>query len=199
MTKVRVRVADWRDWKEIQALRALLARPFDGGLYELLHWPVYHVHYAMPLDSKEVIGFTSVVLMEQGAAEDYGTVVAPDWRRQGVASQLRLTQVRDLIEMGWSTLFSLAPSPEAEAWAGTHLAPVEAIEGSTYFAETCTTMLARLLDRGILIPHQLSPDNKARLGYKAGRALQDLARLSAYAEQAVHRAVTRSHYLTKDV
>ena len=109
MTKVRIRLADWRDWKEIQALRNLLDRPFDGGLYELLHWPVYHVHYAMaPTENNEVIGFTSVALMPNGQAEDVGTVVAPAWRRQGIASQLRLTQVRDLMEMGWASVFAVS-------------------------------------------------------------------------------------------
>jgi GNAT superfamily N-acetyltransferase len=193
--RLRIRIADWRDWKEIQALRNLLPRPFDGGLYELLHWPIYHVHYAMPVDSPTVLGFTAVVLAADGEAEDIGTVVAPDYRRQGVASQLRLTQLRDLIEMGWHSLFGEAITPEGNAWAATYMDPVAATKRGVYCGRGAVEAMRALLDRGTPPPHPLSPDNRARLAHKAGRAIEDLRRLAAFADQQMQHARLRKEYL----
>mgnify|MGYP001593995728 CR=1 FL=1 len=193
--KIRVRIADWRDWREIQELRNLLPSPFDGGLYELLHWPTYHVHYAMSTNSNDVIGFTSVVLSIDGEAEDAGTIVAPAFRRQGIASQLRLAQLRDLIEMGWHSLFSLVPSLEGEAWTNTHLEHIASTPAGEYYGNGCVTAMTQLLDAGVPTPHPLSPDNKARLVHKASRAIEDLPRLVAYAEQQFHQAKLRKEYL----
>lgn len=194
-TRVRIRVGDWRDWREIQALRNLLDRPFDGGLYELLHWSTYHVHYAMPDGEDTVIGFSSVRLLPDGAAEDAGTIVHPDWRRKGIASQLRLTQVRDLIEMGWSSLFVPVVTPEGRAWCDTHLDRLAEIEPAvTYYAGNCADVMNHLLDLGTPTPHQLSPDNKARLAYKSGRAVQDLARLDVLTRQGIEKRRARDAY-----
>lgn len=197
--KVRIRVADWRDWKEIQALRSQLQRPFDGGLYELLHWPTYHVHYAMETENPKVIGFTSVSLFPNGIAEDVGSFVLPEHRDQKVASQLRLVQVRDLMEMGWTEIFVNADTDEYVNWASKYMETVGVLDdGSRYFGASCSDLMNRLLDDGVPAPHQLSPDNKARLGYKAGRALQDLARLQALGLRQLHKELLRTEWLNQD-
>lgn len=197
--KVRIRVADWRDWKGIQALRSQLQRPFEGGLYELLHWPTYHVHYAMAEQDPTAVGFTSVSLLPNGLAEDVGSYVTPDLRGQGIASQLRLVQVRDLIEMGWLHLFVNADTDEYVNWAAKYMEPVGQLDdGSRYFGAACTDLMARLLDDGVPPPHQLSPDNRARLGYKSGRAVQDLARLQALSLRQIHKDVLRQEWFSKD-
>lgn len=193
--KIRVRISDWRDWKEIQALRNLLPRPLDGGLYELLHWPLYHVHYAMPVDSDEVVGFTSVVLAADGEAEDTGTVVAPLYRRKGVASQLRLTQLRDLVELGWHSLFVLVDTLEGEAWVQTYLDRVAATPNGVYYGGGSVAAMEKLLDAGTPIPHPLSPDNRARLAHKATRAAENLSQLAKLAEQQYTQAKLRKDYL----
>lgn len=197
--KVRIRVADWRDWKEIQALRSQLQRPFDGGLYELLHWPTYHVHYAMGEGDPKVVGFTSVSLFPNYVAEDVGSFVVPESRGQKVASQLRLVQVRDLMEMGWHTLFVVADTDEYVNWAVKYMEQVGVLDdGSRYFVAPCADLMDRLLDDGVPAPHQLSPDNKARLGYKSGRAIQDLARLQALGLRQLHKELLRQEWINKD-
>lgn len=200
--KVRIRVADWRDWKEIQALRSQLQRPFEGGLYELLHWPTYHVHYAMPTEpagDNRVIGFTSVSLLPNSIAEDVGSYVVPDQRDQTVASQLRLVQVRDLMEMGWSTIFVTADTDEYVAWAAKYMEPLGVLDnGARYFGSKCADLMDRLLDDEVPPPHQLSPDNRARLGYKGGRAIQDLARLQALSLRQLHKDMLRTEWLNQE-
>lgn len=194
ITKVKIRIADWRDWKEIQALRTMTPRPLEGGLYELLHWPTFHVHYAMPEDSQEIIGFTSVALLDGDVVEDAGTAVKPEWRRQGIASQLRLTQIRDLMEMGFHSLFTPTHTEEGADWARTHLTEIGTAGTFPYFGGATTDVFTHLLDRGVLVPHPLSPDNRARLAYKAGRARQDLARLTAWSDLLIQRLALRFNY-----
>jgi hypothetical protein len=180
----RIQLADWRDWRPIHALRRQLPRPLEGGLYELLNWPIYHVHLASLND--EPVAFTAVVLWPDGAADDVGTVVAPEQRRQRIASELRATQARDLIRMGWSRLYCAVPGDDdvAQACAGAHFGdPLGEVDWPggppyRYYGAPLAFISSRLIERGVKTPHPLSQKNDAKLQHKAEKARGDLNRLA---------------------
>lgn len=186
---ITVRLADWRDWRAIHPLRRLVGSPLDGGLYELLNWPIYHVHLAR--EGEAVVGYTSVVLYPDGSADDRGTAVLPSHRRRGVAGALRAAQVRDLLLMGWQTLYGAAPlDPAAQGCAVAHFGPplgslTAAGREATYHGGALTTLAVRLLDHRVPQPFPLSSANEAKLGRKAEAAHAHLAHL------AVEGALTR--------
>lgn len=202
MTDVRIALADWRDWRPIHALRRSLGRPLDGGLYELLNWPIYHAHIAITgdLEDKRVVGFTAVVLWPDGVADDVGTVVDAAHRRQRVASGLRATQVRDLLRMGWTRLFCAAPADDsaAVACATAHFgAPrgtlrAEGVPDTLYFGGDLAAIAARLTERGVRPPFPLSDANDAKLRRKADSARADLGRLAALADMNLQKAALRA-------
>lgn len=193
----RVKLADWRDWRPIHALRRHLGRPLDGGLYELLNWPIYHAHIAVVGD--DVVGFTAVVLWPDGVADDVGTVVAEAHRGHRVASTLRATQARDLLRMGWTRLFCSvrADEPAALACAKAHFGePLGALStpgepDAVYFGAGIGAVAARLAERGVQTPYPLSPANDAKLKRKADAARADLARLAALADLNLQKAALR--------
>ena len=193
----RIQLSDWRDWPSINNLRRLLPRPLEGGLYELLNWPIYHVHHAIV--GEDVVGFTAVVLWPDGAADDVGTVVAEHARRQRVASELRATQVRDLLRMGWTRLYCAIPSDDAVAQAcvtahfGDALGEVEWPGGPPYryHGAPLAFVASRLVQRGVRTPHPLSPKNDAKLQHKAQRARDHLARLADLGVFNVAKATLR--------
>lgn len=197
MSRLKIRLADWRDREVIQPLRRMLKRPVDGGLYELLNWPMYHAHVAL-IDGGTV-GFSAVALHLGGVADDVGTVVHPDYRRQGIASELRWTQVRDLILMGFSTLYCAAPmdSPEAVKWcADTLERPLGTVESAyltphIYYGNTLTNIESNLQKMGVRSPFPLSDMNVERLLHKFQRALRDTAQLQALGDFNMRKARMR--------
>lgn len=197
MTDARIKLADWRDWRPIHALRRALGRPLDGGLYELLNWPIYHAHIAV-LDA-DVVGFTAVVLWPDGVADDVGTVVDERHRGQRVASTLRATQARDLLRMGWTRLFCAVRADHAAAMACAKahfgeplgLLTVAGEPDAVYFGDGIGAVAARLAERGVRTPYPLSAANDAKLTRKATAAHADLARLAALADLNLQKAALR--------
>lgn len=197
MTRLKIRLADWRDREVIQPLRRLLKRPVDGGLYELLNWPMYHAHVA--LVDGNTVGFTAVALHTGGVADDVGTVVAPEYRKQGIGSELRATQVRDLELMGFSTLYCAAPTlnPEAVEWC-THLfgSPISTIDSAyldphLYFGASLETIRENLKHRMVRDPFPLSDMNVERLLHKFERAIRDSAQIQALGDFNMRKALIR--------
>lgn len=193
---ITVNLADWRDWRLVHPLRKLLNRPLDGGLYELLNWPIYHVHLARIGD--EVVGYTSVVLYPDGSADDRGTAVVPASRRHGVASALRATQVRDLLLMGWPALYAAVPQGDdaAQACAVAHFGPARgtltaAGETYAYHGDKAAGVALRLLERGVPGPYPLSSANEAKLHRKAEAAHAHLARLAIEGTLTMQKAALR--------
>ena len=192
-----VRLADWRDWRVIHPLRRLLGHALDGGLYELLNWPIYHVHLARL--GETVVGYTSVVLYPDGTADDRGTAVLPDYRRQGIASRLRATQVRDLLLMGWPRLYATATTNDdaAQACVQAHFGPARGTLTTpglqyTYHGETAAGVALRLLERGVPTPYPLSAANEAKLHRKANTAHTHLARLAVEGTLTMQKAALRA-------
>lgn len=175
MTKVRL--GDWRDRVPIQKLRKQYGRPHDGGLYELLNWPIFHVHTA--LEDEHIIGFAACVLLDGGLAEDAGTIVDVEHRRKGVASLLRRTQFRDLMVMGYTHYFSESDNDIGSAFNQMHLHPlrtfnyVEGLPTIDYFGGNVAEASESLLERGTPHPHPLSPLHMSRLIKKAEKAHAD--------------------------
>jgi hypothetical protein len=190
----RIRLADWRDWRAVHALRRTLHRPLDGGLYELLNWPIYHAHLACV--GETVVGFTAVVLWPDGVADDVGTVVASEARRQRVASDLRATQARDLLRMGWQRLYCAVPSDDTAAMACAHAHFGEALgeldSTTRYFGAPLATLAARLAERGVRPPYPLSPANDVKLLRKADAARVDLQHLARLADLNIQKAALRA-------
>jgi len=110
---LRVRWADWRDRQPIQELRQLQPDTvrLDGGLWELLSWPVYHTTIA--LVNGEPVGFAASNLWPLGVADEVGWVVKLGWRDQGIGWLLRGAQWRDLMLLGWRQWYTAIPR-EAE-------------------------------------------------------------------------------------
>lgn len=192
-----IRLGDWRDHRPIDTLRKQGDGISGGGLYELLTWPVYHVHTARRGD--EIIGFTSVALFPDGTADDCGTVVAEAERGRGIASALRGTQVRDLLVMGWRALYVAVSETNApgQGCARAHFGEpigtmeVEGLTPMAYFGDGLATIQARLTTRGTTPPHPLSPPNLEKLRQKAALARQDLARLDTVGRLAFQKAALR--------
>jgi GNAT superfamily N-acetyltransferase len=167
----------------------------DGGLYELLNWPIYHVHLARVGDA--VVGYTSVVLYPDGIADDRGTSVLPDYRRQGIASKLRATQARDLLLMGWHALYAGAPLDEAaQGCAVAHFGPAvgsldAAGDQMTYHGDRTAGVTMRLLEHGVPAPYPLSPANEGKLQRKAEAAHAHLAHLAVEGTLTMQKAALR--------
>lgn len=197
MTRLKIRLADWRDREVIQPLRRMLKRPVDGGLYELLNWPMYHAHVA--LVDGNTVGFTAVALHTDGVADDVGTVVAPEYRRQGIASELRFTQVRDLELMGFTTLYCAAPTFQVEAieWCqNTFGSPISTINSAyldphLYFGNTLSNIRQLLERRMVRTPFPLSDMNVERLLHKFERAVRDAAQIQALGDFNMRKALIR--------
>jgi GNAT superfamily N-acetyltransferase len=195
--RLKVRLADWRDREAIQPLRRLLKRPVDGGLYELLNWPMYHCHCAI-VDG-ETVGFSAVVLHLHGIVDDVGTVVRPEFRQQGIATQLRATQVRDLLLMGMTALFCAAPmsSPDAIRWCARLFgAPLSAIDSAyldphLYFGAPLTGIAQTLKEMGVKEPHPVLEINLERLLHKVQRALRETAQIQALGDFNLRKAKIR--------
>ncbi len=149
-TESRIYWASWADRQAIQSLRRHLPNLLDGGLWELLAWPVYHVHKA--LVEGQVVGYASVVIMPEGVADDFGLAVLPTHRRQGIASRLRACQVRDLTLMGWNRLYAATPAESEPAVAmcrrhfGEPLGSIEVprLPAYLYFGASLDTLVPRL-------------------------------------------------------
>lgn len=197
MTKLRIRLADWRDRESIIPLRRLLSRPVDGGLYELLNWPVYHCHAAV-VDGKTV-GFTAVALHLDGVADDVGTVVYPEFRNQGIGSELRATQVRDLELMGFGSLFCAASMSNQSAiqWCNDIMGlPVGQIESAyldphLYYGSSLDNIKFNLKSLGVREPFPLSDVNVERLLLKFQRAVRDASQIQALGDFNMRKAMLR--------
>lgn len=195
--RLKIRLADWRDREVIQPLRRLLKRPVDGGLYELLNWPMYHAHVAL-LDGN-TIGFSAVALHTNGVADDVGTVVAPEHRRQGIGSELRFTQVRDLEIMGFEKLFVAAPALETDAveWCASLFGnPVSTINSSylephIYFGADLSTIKENLRRKMVREPFPLSEMNVERLLHKFHRAIKESSQIQALGDFNMRKALIR--------
>jgi GNAT superfamily N-acetyltransferase len=195
---MRIRLGDWRDHHGVQTLRKETLGS-GGGLYELLTWPVYHVHTAID-GGDRVVGFTSVALFPDGTADDCGTVVAEDHRERGIGSALRATQVRDLLVMGWRTLYVAVPTPNeagvacAKAHFGEALGVItaEGLPPVAYFGGPLAEIQARLTRAGAFEPRPLSPPNADKLRQKAEAARNDLAKLAAQGTLTVQKAQLRA-------
>ena len=197
MSHIKIRLADWRDREVIQPLRRMLKRPVDGGLYELLNWPMYHAHVA--LVDGNTVGFSAVALHLGGIADDVGTVVHPDFRKQGIASELRSTQVRDLDIMGFTHLYCAAPiqSSDAIEWC-THIIgrPIGTLESAymephVYFGNSLESIQSNLRSKSVRDPYPLSDVNVERLLHKIQRALRDTAQLQALGDFNMRKALLR--------
>ena len=194
---MRIRLGDWRDHVGIQSLRRD-TMVGNGGLYELLTWPIYHVHTAI-IDGDRVVGFTSVALFPDGTGDDCGTVVAEDYRERGLAGALRATQVRDLLVMGWTSLFVAVPTPNAPglACARKHFGePLDVLHADglpsvAYFGGPLSEIQARLTRAGVTEPRPLSPPNAEKLRQKAKAARTDFARLTAHGTLTAQKAALR--------
>lgn len=191
-----IRLGDWRDRGEIQGLRRMLHRPLDGGLYELLNWPMYHTHIAVT--DNRVVGLSSVILLPSGVADDIGTIVIPEYRRKYIASSLRGTQARDLLLMGYHTLYCAAPlTAEASAWCQQLMGDREAvIDNGTmpahgYYRVALHDLVQRLHQMSIPAPVPLSAANQDRLYNKAQRAIRDSAQLQALGDFNMRKAMIR--------
>lgn len=197
MNRLKVRLADWRDRESIQPLRRLLKRPVDGGLYELLNWPMYHAHIAM-LDG-QAVGFTAVTLHAGGLADDVGTVVHPDYRKQGIGTELRATQVRDLKLMGMTHLYVAAPidCEDAIKWCQSSIGrPLGAIDSAylsphVYFGNTLEAIQENLGKMPGRQPFPLSEVNVERLLHKFQRALKETAQIQALGDFNMRKALLR--------
>lgn len=188
---LRICLADWRDRERIQPLRRATGSTFDGGLYELLNWPIYHVHLALQGD--QPLGYTAVLLLADGHADDLGTHVVPEVRRQGLASALRAVQARDLMLMGWSWLWTVgSDDPAAAACLRSHFgAPIGAIGDQPYHGVRCEVLHGRLMAKGVAEPHPLSPANAEKLRRKAERAHAQLAQLAQHGRLNLQKARLR--------
>lgn len=194
---LKIRLADWRDREYIQPMRRKLGRPVDGGLYELLNWPTHHAHIAMLGDKP--VGFTSTLLNLTGDADDIGTVVNEEYRQQGVASELRYTQIRDLAIMGFARLFCAAPKDDLSAVAcciahfGDPLAEITSayISPHLYFGATLAVIEDRLIARGVRRPFPLSTINRERLLNKLERAKKESANIRALGDFNLRKAYVR--------
>ena len=196
--KMKIQLADWRDHAEINKLRKQLIQFNDGGLYELLNWPTYHVHAARYKD--DIIGFTSVRLLANGNAEDVGTIVNEEFRGQDVASELKLTQIRDLITMGWTHMFATVKTEDAPAGLfarklygeplgaipGTHLGDLEYFGANVYHIQKAL--------HNVRQPFPLSVKNHERLLHKATKAYTELSQLSLLGDIAMRKHRMRQEY-----
>lgn len=197
MTRLKIRLADWRDREVIQPLRRLLKRPVDGGLYELLNWPMYHAHVA--LVDGNTVGFSAVALHIGGVADDVGTVVAPEFRNQGIASELRATQVRDLELMGFTHLYCAAPTLSADAvnWCtGIFGSPIGTIDSAyldphLYFGNNLRVIQDNLRHLMVPEPFPLSDMNVERLMHKFQRAVRDSSQIQALGDFNMRKALLR--------
>jgi hypothetical protein len=158
---------------------------------------MYHTHVA--LVDGNTIGFSAVALHTDGIVDDVGTVVAPEFRRQGIGSELRATQVRDLELMGFTTLFCAAPTlnPEAITWCTNIFgAPIDTIDSAyldphMYFGNTLENIRKNLKSRLVREPFPLSDMNVERLLHKFERAVRDAAQIQALGDFNMRKALIR--------
>lgn len=196
MINARIRLADWRDHVQVQKLRKLLKRTVDGGLWELLNWPMYHVHTASIQD--QIVGFTSVALLNDGVADDVGTVIDPEFRNQGISKLLRFTQLRDLALMGWTELWVLADTEDdivfgsCQKYLGKMRAPITVGDNTYgYFGESVIRLAQRIKENGCPPPIPLNDIFTDRLMVKRDRAREDLIRLTKIAQLSTLKALSR--------
>lgn len=171
-------------------LRRATGHQLPQGLYELLNLPTAHTHAAY-LPDGQIVGYTAVQLLADEQAEDAGTYVEPAYRRQGLASALRLVQLRDLAALGWSWLFASASTPEGVAWCRVAFGdPLGVIGEITCFGARLDLVYDALEATGAPRPHPLSPHTEGALRAKADRArvrLQALASMAAWRREMTHR------------
>jgi hypothetical protein len=160
------------------------------GLYALLFLPIYHIHTAFVMPST-ILGYTAVHLYPEGVAEDVGTYVLPTVRRTGLASALRLVQLRDLAVMGWTYLGAPATTPEGIAWCQRTMGePLGTHEDIVYFGARLDVVYDRTEATGTQRPHPLSPHTEGALLAKAERARRRVAVSASTArwrEELAHR------------
>ena len=148
---LKIRPADWRDHEVIRSLRALAFTELslDGGLYELLTWPIFHCQVAV--QEGQVIGMAALLLPPGTIADSQGVSVRPEHRGKRIASHLRAAQARDLKILGYEALDVALPSDNAAAMAMTfrhfpkELPPV-LVDGQKlyrYFRATVPELLQR--------------------------------------------------------
>jgi GNAT superfamily N-acetyltransferase len=186
-------MASWADRAAVQALRRYNPFLLDGGLFELLHWPVYHVHKAVV--EGQVVGYAAVGLMPEGVADDFGLAVLPTHRRQGVASKLRACQARDLQVMGWQRLYVAIPADQdaAVAMCTQHFGPplgsleVPGLPVHLYFGAPLDDLVTRLPR-----PYPLTTfKDTDYLRQKGERVQTQLAQLGAHSAMNTQKAHLR--------
>ena len=189
---ISIRLADWRDRTEVQSLRRLVC-PVEGGLYELLKWPIYHVHTARK--DGVTIGYTSVCLSPDGMADDAGTYVTEN--PKVVLPILRRVQVRDLSVMGWKYLFVTVPfnlTGLHNTLFG-HAPLAEFPDGSLYYGAAIEVLQSRMQAAGIPDPLPLSVKQIEFLQYKASRVVDFTAQLNSLYQLTAQKAQAVKEYI----
>lgn len=176
MTTLHIRLARETDRAAIRALRrpVLVSKAQDGGLYELLTWPVYHCHVAT-LPDGTVVGYGATVLLPESHAEGLQVVVHPSYRRKGIGRLLLASQARDLLAMGWPVSGWTVPTTDELRSGGSWLE----ICGAT-FAGPLLNHYYYLLDHAnISGAGPLGKWERQRLDAKAAKAREWLTELVA--------------------
>jgi GNAT superfamily N-acetyltransferase len=192
----KIQLADWRDREPIEELRREWDLYVEGGLYEMLHWPTYHVHIAR-LDGK-VIGYVAATVHGDDA-EDAGGVTLGEFRRQGVAKALRATQMRDLVLLGCDRFFTAVRASNAPANAFARLMcgpPRDAADlpgvGLVYdYGSELQDIYDRLGAAGAAKPYPLSHVNQMKLISKREKINVHLQRVSDLAQFHIWKGVSR--------
>ena len=175
---LKIRSADWRDHEAVQAVRAfaMTELSLDGGLYELLHWPIFHCHVAV--QDGQVIGVAALFLPPGPIADSQGVAVRPEHRGKRIASHLRAAQARDLQLLGYETLDVALPSENEAAMAMTlrhfplELSPI-LVDGQKpyrYFRVPVKDLLQRASTEVGRYPHPLTPAQETMLQRKGEKA-----------------------------
>lgn len=175
---LKIRTADWRDHEVVRSLRALAFTELslDGGLYELLNWPIFHCQVAV--QEGQIIGMAALLLPPGPIADSQGVAVRPEYRGQRLASHLRAAQARDLQVLGYTALDVAIPSDNAAAMAMTlrhfpkELPPV-LVDGQKpyrYFRAPVPELLQRASAEVGRYPVSLTPAQETLLQRKGEKA-----------------------------
>ncbi|MDR7528683.1 MAG: hypothetical protein QN130_12480 [Armatimonadota bacterium] len=188
---MRIRLADARDQERLQGLWA--QGPWAEHLPPLaavLRDPLAHVHYALGAGD-EPIGLAAVYWLDVDAVEDLALVVVPPERRRGVGSQLRLAQLRDLVEMEVPDLFIPAPL-DAEGWCRLYATPLATPAPDERYFWCATAEALQVLAERVPPPHPLTDETRARLCQRAQDARAALERQRAWGTRVLRRLLARA-------